>query len=122
MNRCLIIALLLFAFVVTLIGADTILVSEAIGESEEALYALDEQEPPAFSAVSDIHASYIQNRLLLSVSIPIGYLNEYEEALASLCAATRAGESGAYATARAQAITALSQIKRSALFSIEQIF
>ena len=122
MNRGLILALLLLAFVITFIGADTILISEAITESATALEALDPLTPPTPSSVSEIRYAYDEHRLLLSLSIPHGYLNEYEEALASLCAATMAGEAEAYATARAQAITALSQIKRSALFSVEQIF
>lgn len=122
MNRGLTIALLLFAFVITLIGADTILLSQAIGESEDALTALDATDPPAFSVIGDIQAAYAENRVLLSVSVPLGYLNEYEEALASLSAATLTGDEDSYACARAQAITALLQMKRSVLFSIEQIF
>lgn len=122
MNRGLILGLLLLAFVVTLVSADALLLSEVIEESETALAVLDPVTPPTFEKVVALCTAYERHRFFFSISVPLGLLNEYEEALASLSAGVQAGEAGAYATARTQAMTALSQIKRSALFSPEQIF
>ena len=122
MNRGLALALLLLAFVVVLVGADTVFVQESIEENESLLGALDPKEPSTLTEVTRIRHAYEEARVLFSVSVPLSLLNEYEEALSALEAAAISGEGGNYAAARAEAITALAQIKRSASFSIGQIF
>lgn len=122
MNRGLVLALLLLAFVVVLVGADTVFIQESIKENESLLTALDPKEPSSLAEVAPIRRAYEEARVLFSVSVPLSLLNEYEEALSALEAAAISGEGGNYAAARAEAITALAQIKRSASFSIGQIF
>lgn len=122
MNRGLALALLLLAFVVVLVGADTVFVQESIKENEALLTALDPKEPSTLAEVTPIRRAYEESRILFSVSVPLSLLNEYEEALSALEAAAISGEGGNYAAARAEAITVLAQIKRSASFSIGQIF
>lgn len=121
MNRGLVLALLLLAFVIVLVGADAILMKDAINENEARLSALDETEVATQSEVSRVLDTFDRTRFLISVSVPLERLNEYDEALAALKASVLSGESGAYAAARAEAMAALTQIKRSALFSLEQI-
>lgn len=121
MNRGLALALLLLAFAVTLVGASTILVKDRLEENEAVLSALDPKEPATKTEFSAVRRAYEDAWLILSVSVPMGYLNEYEEALASLEASVLTGEEGSYAAARAEALAALGQIKRSALFSLGQI-
>ena len=121
MNRGLVLALLLLAFVIVLVGADAILMKDAINENEARLSALDETEVATQSEVSRVLDTFDRTRFLISVSVPLERLNEYDEALAVLTASVLSGESGAYAAARAEAMAALTQIKRSALFSLEQI-
>ena len=121
MNRGLVLALLLLAFVIVLVGADAILMKDAINENEARLSALDETEVATQSEVSRVLDTFDRTRFLISVSVPLERLNEYDEALAALTASVLSGESGAYAAARAEAMAALTQIKRSALFSLEQI-
>ena len=121
MNRGLALALLLLAFVVVLVGADAILMKDAIDENEARLSALDETEVASQDELTRVLNAFERTRFLISVSVPLGHLNEYDEALAALSASVRTGESGAYVAARAEALAALAQIKRSALFSLEQI-
>ena len=121
MNRGLVLALLLLAFVIVLVGADAILMKDAINENEARLSALDETEVATQSEVLRVLDTFDRTRFLISVSVPLERLNEYDEALAALKASVLSGESGAYAAARAEAMAALTQIKRSALFSLEQI-
>lgn len=121
MNRGLALALLLLAFAVTLVGASTILVKDRLEENEAVLSSLDPKEPATDAEFSAVRRAYEDAWLLLSVSVPMGYLNEYEEALAALEASVLTGEEGSYAAARAEALAALTQIKRSALFSLGQI-
>ena len=122
MNRGLALALLLLAFVVVLVGADTVFIQESIEENESLLTALDPKEPSSHAEVAPNRRAYEEARVRFSVSVPLSHLNEYEEALSALESAAISGEGGNYAAARAEAITALAQIKRSASFSIGQIF
>ena len=122
MNRGLALALILLSFVVTLVGANTIFIRESIEESEMLLTALDPKEPSEIEALLPVRRAYEDARLLFSVSVPLSLLNKYEEALSALEASALSGEGGNYAAARAEALTALTQIKRSALFSLGQIF
>ena len=121
MNRGLVLAVLLLAFVAVLVGADAILMKDAIEENEARLSALDEVEVAAREEVARVLDTFERTRFLFSVSVPTGYINEYDEALAALSASVSSKEAGSYAAARAEAVAALSQIKRSALFSFEQI-
>ena len=121
MNPGLALALLLLPFVVVLVGADAILMKDAIDENEARLSALDETEVASQEELTHILNAFERTRFLISVSVPLGHLNEYDEALAALSASVRTGESDAYVAARAEALAALAQIKRSALFSLEQI-
>ncbi len=122
MNRGLAIALLLLAFIITLVGAGTILIKDRLKDNEVVLIALDPKEPSSDAEIAAVCRAFEDSRFLFSLSVPLDYLNEYEEALASLKASVLTKEEGAYAAARAEAIAALGQIKRSALFSKEQIF
>ena len=121
MNRGLALALLLLAFAITVVGASTILVKDQLEENETVLAALDPKEPSTSEEVAAVRAAFEGARFLFSVSVPLGYLNEYDEALSALEASVLTEEAGAYAAARAEAIAALGQIKRTALFSLEQI-
>ena len=122
MNRGLALALLLLAFTITLVGASTILVKDRVAENETLLSALDPKEPATETDFSAVRRAYEDARFVFSISVPLGYLNEYEEALAALEASVFSREAGNYAAARAEAIAALKQIERSALFSLGQIF
>ena len=121
MNRGLTLAVLLLAFVAVLVGADAILMKDALNENEAILSSLDEKEVATQTEVAHVLHTFERTRFFFSVSVPQGYINEYEEAIAALSASVVAKEAGAYAAARAEALAALSQIKRSALFSLEQI-
>jgi len=111
----------LLAFIITLVGAGTILVKERLEDNEAILTALDPTELSSEAEIAAVRSVFEGSRFLFSLSVPLGYLNEYEEALASLGASVLTKEASAYAAARAEAIAALLQIKRSALFSLEQI-
>ena len=121
MNRGLTLALLLLAFIVVLVGADAMLMKDAIDENEAILTSLDEKEVATREELSRVLDTFADDRFLFSISVPEGYINEYDEALAALSASVVANEAGAYAAARAEALAALLQIKRSALFSFGQI-
>ena len=112
---------MLLAFAAVLAGSDAILMKDAIEENEARLTALNETEVATCEEVARVLDTFERTRFLFSVSVPTGYINEYDEALAALFASAHAKEVGAYAAARAEAMTALLQIKRSALFSLEQI-
>ena len=122
MNRGLALALLLLTFSITIIALDVFFVGKGIKESEELLSALSADEICTEEALNGVCNIYKSRRTLLAVSVSEGYLNEYEEALAALSASVRSGETGTYVASRAEALAALAQIKRSALFSIGQIF
>ena len=122
MNRGLALALFLLTLSASVICLDVFFVGKGLRESEQLLSALDADEICAEEEIRDVYNVYNSRRTLLAVSVSEGYLNEYEEALAALAASVRSGESGAYVSARAEALAALAQIKRSALFSFGQIF
>ena len=122
MNRGLALALILLAFIVTLIGADTVLLSDAISENESSLSACKEELPASPDKVAALKHALEENRFLFSVSLPLSYISEYEEALAALEAAAALQDKNAFAAAHAEASQALAQMKRSALFSFGQIF
>ena len=84
MNRGLALALLLLAFTITLVGASTILVKDRVAENEALLSALDPKEPATETDFSAVRLAYEDARFVFSISVPLGYLNEYEEALAAL--------------------------------------
>ena len=122
MNRGLALALIILAFAVTLIGADTILLSEAITESEEALTSCLTDGSPAPEGIGALRRVFEDSRLLFSVSLPVECISEYERSLTALESAAASGNEEAIAAAHADAALALAQIKRSALFSLGQIF
>ena len=122
MNRGLALALILLGIAVSIVLVDTHYVKKEISESYVLLSAL-----PAATVCEDEDAerlfeAYKRSRTLLAISVAEGYLNEYEEALAALSASVASKEVGNYAAAREEALAALRQIKRSALFSFGQIF
>ena len=121
MNRGLSLALILLAFVLTLVGADTVLLSDAVTQNEAALAALEGEETPTAQELLALRRALEDNRFILSVSVPLSHLYEYEAALAALESAAAIGDRAASEGARAEASVALSQIKRSARFSFEQI-
>lgn len=122
MNRGIVLSLLLLAFLVVFVSADALLISEAIGETETALSALDEAVLPAHAEVSRVLEAFEGHRFLLSVSVPMHQIEEFESALTDMASASKAQDEDGYTAARARAFLFLSQIKRSALFSKEQIF
>ena len=122
MNRGLTLALFLLIFAVALVGFDTFFVDKALEKSERLLQALDTKEVCTEEEMVAVRQAYGKAQLLLSVSISKAYLNESEEALAALSASVVTREADAYVTARAEALAALAQIKRSALCSVGQIF
>ena len=121
MNRGLSLALLLLAFVLTLVGADTVLLSDAVSKNEEALLACEGAGTPTVGELASLRAALEDSRFIFSVSVPLTHLYEYEEALAALEGAAAVNDATACAGARAEAAVALAQIKRSARFSLEQI-
>lgn len=122
MNRGLALALLILAFALTVVGADAMLLSDAISENEAPLAVCTETPLATPEEVAAVRHALEENRLLFSVSVPLAYISEYEEALAEMEAAAITKDGNTFATARAAASQALSQIKRSALFSLGQIF
>lgn len=122
MNRGLTLSLIILGIVIAFVCSDTLLVRKALKESEDSLLGLDPETVCTHEEVEKVCGIYNRARLLFSVSIAEGYLNEYEEALAALTASVRTKEKDAYVPARAEAIAALAQIKRSALVSFGQIF
>ena len=122
MNRGLALALLLLTLSIGIIALDVFFVNRELRENEELLSALATDEICTEDEILKVCDTYKSARTLLAVSVSEGYLNEYEEALAALSASVRSGETGAYVASRAEALAALAQIKRSALFSIGQIF
>lgn len=122
MNRGLTLALFLLIFAVALIGFDTFFVDKALKKNENLLVALNTDEICTEEEIEAVRHAYAKAQLLFSVSISKAYLNEYEEALAALSASVVTREADAYVTARAEALAALAQIKRSALCSVGQIF
>ncbi len=122
MNRGLTLALFLLIFAVALIGFDTFFVDKALKKNENLLVALNTDEICTEEEIEAVRHAYAKAQLLFSVSISNAYLNEYEEALAALSASVVTREADAYVTARAEALAALTQIKRSALCSVGQIF
>lgn len=121
MNRGLSLALLLLAFVAALVGADTVLLKDAVAENEAALFACAETDAPSSDALSELREALARNRAVLSVSVSTEELHAYETALLLLEGAARTGDAAACAEAYAEATAALAQIKRSARFSFEQI-
>ena len=121
MNRGLSLAILLLAFVLTLVGADAVLLSDAVAQNEAALAALEGEDAPTVRELLALRRALEDNRFILSVSVPLSHLYEYEAALAALESAATCKDATACAGARAEASVALSQIKRSARFSFEQI-
>jgi hypothetical protein len=122
MNRGLALALLILAFALTLVGADVILLSDAVAENEAPLAVCAESTPASSEEVAAVRRAFEKNRFLFSVSVPLAYISEYEEALAQMEASILTRDESSFACARAAASQALSQIKRSALFSLGQIF
>ena len=122
MNRGLFLSLIILGVVIALVCADTLLVSQALKESEDTLLGLDPESICTEEEAGEVSAVYKRARALLAVSVAEGYLNEYEEALAALTASARTKERSAYVAARTEALAALAQIKRSALISFGQIF
>ena len=122
MNRGLTLALFLLIFAVALIGFDPFFVDKALKKNENHLGALNTDEICTEEEIEAVRHAYAKAQLLFSVSISNAYLNEYEEALAALSASVVTREADAYVTARAEALAALAQIKRSALCSVGQIF
>ena len=122
MNRGLALALLILAFALTLVGADVILLSDAVAENEAPLAACAESTPASPEEVAALRRAFEDNRFLFSVSVPLAYISEYEEALAEMEASVLTRDESSFASARAAASQALLQIKRSALFSLGQIF
>ena len=121
MNRGLALALLILAFTVTLIGADTILVSEAIDDIATPLSECEACESAA-QKVAAVRYAFEKNRFLLTLSLPAERIDDYEAALCELEAATLTQDSDGFAAAHKETALALTQMKRSALFSLEQIF
>ena len=76
MNRGLALALILLAFIVTLIGADTVLLSDAISENESSLSACKEELPASPDKVAALKRALEENRFLFSVSLPLSYISE----------------------------------------------
>ena len=122
MNRSLTLALILLIITLSFAGVDTVLVHHRLAQNDAAIESLDPKDICSEAQVDEICRIYGNTRLLLAVSVTEGYLNEYEEALAALTAAVRTGKADAYVAARAEAIAALAQIKRSASVSFGQIF
>lgn len=122
MNRGLALALLILAFTVTLIGADTILVSEAIDEIAAPLSECEACESEISQKVAAVRYAFEENRFLLSLSLPSDRIDEYEAALCELEAASATEDGDGFASAHKETSFALMQMKRSALFSLEQIF
>ena len=122
MNRGLALALLILAFAVALIGADTVMISEAVDElsASLALCEGDKIAPP--EKVALVRHAFEENRFLFSVSVPLAQIEKCEDALCAMEVALFTKDESAFASARAEAVLAIEQIKRSALFSFEQIF
>ena len=87
MNRGLALALLLLAFVVTVVGAGTVLTKESLEKNEAVLSSLDPKEPSSAKEVVAVRSTFEESRFLFAVTVPFGILNEYEEALSALDAA-----------------------------------
>lgn len=122
MKKALLISLLLFAFILTLIFANAFFVLDAVEACEGVLRTFDEETPPGAEEILSLKMAFEKNRLLLSVSVPASDIMAYEAAIADLETAARAEEPIAYAAAKAQASLALTQIKKTALLSAEQLF
>ena len=122
MNKGLAIALILLTLVVTLLCANTALVVDAVAENTAVIKALNETHPPSVSELSHARAVFEESRFLLSISVPLGYLDEYERNLRYMESAILTQNEGHYAQARMGALTALEQIKKATVFSPEQLF
>ena len=122
MNRGLALSLLLLAFLFVLIGANAFMIGEAIAENEAVLASFEGEKDLSPEGAAAAILTFERHRFLFSVSIPLSYLQKYEEALYTLEAAALAGDEEGYAGAHAEARLALNQMKKSALFSPEQIF
>ena len=122
MNRGLTLALIILGVVIALVCTDTLFVRKTLKESEDTLLGLNPETVCSEDALDTLCNVYKRTRTILAISVSEGYLNEYEEALAALAASVRTKENDAYVSARAEALAALAQIKRSALVSFGQIF
>lgn len=118
MNRALILAILIVALLAALIGADVILVADTIEKATDILASAEKQ---ATEKADSLQRLIDDNRLLLSASVPLSQLYTLEEAVKDLAVAAQEGDPYEIRVAHGRASLALSQIKRSALFSKEQI-
>lgn len=122
MNRGLGLSILLLLLAVLLVGGDSLWVRKSIEKNEDALVDTGGDRVCTQAEIERVNAVFRKTRICLAVSVPEGYLNEYEEAIAALTASVKSEQEEAYVAAHAEARAALEQIKRSALFSVGQIF
>ncbi len=122
MNRGLAIALILLALVITLVCANAAMVADAVAENTAVIEEMNEAEPPTLSELSRARAVFEGSRFLLSVSVPLGFLEEYERSLRYMESAIMTKNRSYYVKSRLDALAALEQIKRSAIFSSDQLF
>ena len=75
MNRGLALALLLLAFVVTVVGAGTVLTKESLEKNEAVLSSLDPKEPSSAKEVVAVRSTFEESRFLFAVTVPFGILS-----------------------------------------------
>lgn len=122
MNRGLAVALILLALVATLLCAEYAMIADAVAENAAVIEAMNEEEPPSLSELSHARAVFEENRFLFSVSVPLSYIDEYERNLRYMESAILTQNADYYVRARLGALAALAQIRKTALFSPEQLF
>ena len=116
MTRGLILSLLLLLALAALIVMGAIVGTKATEHEESLLLIAD--APENAEALDTLLGTFEKHRLLYASLVPLRLVTEYENALWALRTA-KSEES--YADARTRALHALSQIKKSARFDLEQI-